>query len=57
MLIYLLNLVVLVLCAVALALNQTELIEAALITGIVCSGLTIISNLIMYIVRKWRDDD
>lgn len=57
MLIYLLNLVVLVLCAVALALNQTELIEAALITGIVCSSLTIVSNLIMYIVRKWRDDD
>ena len=56
MLLYLLNGVVLVLCAVALVVNKPELNEAALITAIVCSSLSIVGAVIMYLCGKWDND-
>lgn len=55
MLLYLLNIVTLILCAVALGLNQGEVTNAALITGIVVSTLVVVCGIGVNIYDKWKE--
>ena len=55
MLLYLLNIVTLILCAVALGLNQSEVTNAALITGIVVSTLVVVCGIGVNIYDKWKE--
>ena len=55
MLLYLLNIVTLILCAVAMGLNQSEIINAALITGIVVSTLVVVCGIGVNIYDKWKE--
>lgn len=55
MLLYLLNIVTLILCSVALGLNQGEVTNAALITGIVVSTLVVVCGIGVNIYDKWKE--
>lgn len=57
MLLYLLNIVVLILCAVALGLNQPEVTNAALITGIVVSAIVVVCGIGINIYDRFFDGD